>query len=904
MKKMSVDEIRSSWINFFKSKNHYFLEPASLIPYNDDSLLWINSGVATLKDYFSGKKNPPSHRLVNSQKAIRTNDFFNVGLTSRHQTLFEMLGNFSIGDYFKEQAIEFAYELLMKEWEINLDRLWFTVYQDDEVAFNKWVSLGVKPERILRCDRDRNFWDVGNGPCGPCTEIHYDRGEKYDFLKLGDKLIKEDIENDRYVEIWNIVFSEFNNDGKGNYIELARKNIDTGAGIERIASISQDVPTNFDIDVFQKIILAAQKHSPYKYEIDNYFKKDPEQTKINFAYKVIADHFRAAVFAIADGAIPSNKDRGYVLRRLIRRAMVFAHQLKMDNDEYLKDVVHAVVLAMANFYGYLKDAEPKVLEVIKKESAIFKKTLAQGLKLFEDSIKNHKLDDNATFDLVVTYGFPIELIKEIANERNINVDLDVFDQKFKEHQAVSKSNRQAKAMDQQNAKLLGLDLNSEFLYDVYKLKGKVIKLFDEDFNELQHLVGDGYVVFDKTPFYATSGGQISDTGLINGLYEVDDVQKGPNLQHIHHVIGADLSLGQEVELEINEFNRNRIARNHSAEHLLHASLKKNIDPNLKQEGAFKSPDKVTFDFQYHKKLTDEQLQKVEDWVNEQIKDEHQVEVKNMTLEEAHDAGALAYFGEVYKKIHGKLRVIDMGKNVSMELCGGTHVHNTHDIETFKILDYYSKGSGSWRIEATSTKYNVEQAYEQLLKKINHEFDLQKKIFIKEGYDLKPLDQIINHFNEVSKKVNLFKINQLFNDTKEEINNLKKEASQERNLNQASEIKKLFKEIGETEKKALFLGEIYHLDAIRIALKDLANETNTVYLVFKNEANRWAYFAIVNEKWAKERQLNLNDLISKPIQNSFNAKGGGKPFYNQGGINEEVSEAQLKEFVEKLGFKFA
>ncbi len=322
MKFLTTNEIRKRWLDFFKSKGHMEFESKSLIPVDDNSLLWINSGVATLKKYFSGQENPASNRITNSQRCIRTNDIENVGVTSRHHTLFEMLGNFSVGDYFKVEAIEFAYELLTKVMEFELEKLYITVYEEDEITYKKWIELGVSESHIVKCGRDRNFWDLGSGPCGPCTEMYYDRGEKYDPEKIGERLFFEDIENDRYVEVWNVVFSEFNNDGNGNYTQLARKNIDTGAGLERLASIIQEVPTDFDIDSFMPLIKIVEKYSEHKYDTDAYFTKDEEQIKVNKNYRIIVDHFKACTFAIADGAIPSNKDRGYIIRKLIRRSKI------------------------------------------------------------------------------------------------------------------------------------------------------------------------------------------------------------------------------------------------------------------------------------------------------------------------------------------------------------------------------------------------------------------------------------------------------------------------------------------------------------------------------------------------------------------------------------------------------
>ena len=663
MKKMTSNEIRNSWIEYFKKNNHTFIKPKSLVPENDPSLLWINSGVATLKDYFSGKKNPPSPRLVNSQKAIRTNDFFNVGITSRHHTFFEMLGNFSIGDYFKLEAIEFAYNLLTKEWEIDSNLLWITVFEDDLESYNKWISLGIIPSQIIKCNAERNFWDVGMGPCGPCTEIHYDRGEKYDPDKLGSKLILEDIENDRYVEIWNIVFSQYNNDGNNNYTELARKNIDTGAGLERLASISQDVPTNFDTDLFLPIIRSVEQYSINKYDINAYFTNDEKQSKINFAYRVISDHLRASVFAISDGIVPSNKERGYILRRLLRRMLVYIHNLKIVNQKWLIDGVESIILIMGQFYSNLNEEKTRIINTIQKEISLFEITLKQGMKILESSINEKQLDANTTFKLVTTYGFPIELINEFAKEKNLNVDVAGFEKLYEEHQKISNANKNIVGMEKQNSAILDLNIESRFEYNSTELNSKVIKLFNNDFVEVEQLINeDGYVIVEATPFYATSGGQIHDTGYINNYY-VDDVFKAPNFQHIHHVLKANLQIEENVHLAINVENRRKNMAHHSSEHILQAALKNIIDENIKQKGAFKSPEKLTFDFQLDYKLSDQQLLNIENWVNEYIQKHHHVDVLFMNLDEAKCeliAKNLEYFrisldagsAEMYKKIHG------------------------------------------------------------------------------------------------------------------------------------------------------------------------------------------------------------------------------------------------------------
>lgn len=887
MLKLSTSQIRNKWIEFFKKHDHMFIEPASLIPENDPSILWINSGVATLKDYFSGKENPPANRLVNSQKAIRTNDIFNVGQTSRHHTLFEMLGNFSIGDYFKEKAVDLAYEFLVKELEIDINKLWFTVYEDDEETISYWKKYNIKDERILRCGRDRNFWDIGSGPCGPCTEIHYDRGEKYDPLKIGEKLILEDIENDRFVEIWNIVFSQFNNDGKGNYTELKRKNIDTGAGLERIASISQDVPTNFDADNFQTIIHATEQFSTFKYDINNYFNKDQKQSEINFAYKVIADHFRAAVFAIADGAVPSNKERGYILRRLIRRAAVLAKKLEINDPAWVNAAIDGVVLSMGDFYSYLRTKIiDKVKLILNKEINLFEKTLKQGLSVFEANTKNNSLDKNITFKLVDTYGFPIELIKELAKAKNIEIDLEAFEEMFKQHQLISKNkNTSITALEQQNESLLKLDLESKFYYHTFSIdQAKVIKLYDQNFNEVDQLeYEDGYVVFDQTCFYATSGGQVNDTGYIiadNEKYFVDDVIKAPNLQHVHHTIEAKLALDQIVRLEINKQDRINITANHSAEHLLQYCLRKVISQDIKQDGAAKYPYKVTFDFTHHEPLTKEKIIEVENAMNQIVAEHHEAKELHLSLKEAKEMGAMAFFGEKYKEIKGKLRVMSIGP--TLELCGGTHVHNTEDIERVKIIDFSSKGSGSWRITMITRNENLNKyAIDQ---QTNFKHELTKLSQLIDLTNSSVLDQYNQFINQ--DEINIDQLDQLtdqFNNLKEELLKLKLEQDKQEAKNSLLAIKKAFNQSTDQIRIQTFKNEDNKI--IFNALSELINENlSTVFISFNVvDDAKVQYLLATNEQFAKNNNINLNSW-AKNLNVVENTKGGGKPYFVQGGCS--------------------
>ncbi|MGL4947962.1 MAG: alanine--tRNA ligase [Mycoplasma sp.] len=884
MKKMTANEIRRTWLDFFMSKDHLEVQSASLIPVNDNSLLWINSGVATLKDFFSGKKNPPHANLTNSQKCIRTNDIENVGMTSRHHTFFEMLGNFSIGGYFKEEAIEFGFELLTKKFEIEIEKLYITVFEDDQITFDKWISLGIDKAHIIKCGRDRNFWDVGSGPCGPCTEIFYDRGTKYDPNNIGEKLFFEDIENDRYIEIWNIVFSEFNNDGNNNYTQLMRKNIDTGAGLERIACISQSVPTNFDTDLFLPIIKEVEKHSSLKYDMDAYFSEDSSKKEINKSFKMIADHARASVFAIADGAMPSNKERGYILRRLIRSMIVaLIYKLKIE-DNVLTDIAIATINNMCEYYPYLKDNSEKICGILNKEYEIFSKTLKQGFKLFEEAVSDKKLDGNSIFKLVETYGFPIEIIQMLGEEKNIQLDIRKFEELFKEHQAISNARKNEIAMNAQNGELLNLDTPFKFLYDVNNIKAKIVKLYDETFTPVEKLDGSGYVVFDETCFYATSGGQLNDIGFIDGTILVDDVIKGPNLQHIHHVENAvDLKLNSEHILTHDELRRSLLSKNHSVEHLIHSALRVVVDKNIKQEGAFKSPEKVTFDFQYHQKLSDKQIEEIENWINSIIAQSIPTEFLELTLEEAQEIGAAAYFADVYKKIKGKLRVIKMGE-VSCELCGGTHVHNSKDIEQVKIVSVFSRAAGSWRIEAITSHNTIANFKNDRLKLIQEEIERINSLGINN-------DELTNSIQAIDFNSSFESINENFDKMCEVFKVAKMNADKEKHKAETN----LVKETMLTNEENVVVANFENLENRNMfnALTELINEhQDKIFVAFNMCENKIQYMLATNEK---NKSTNLNVAI-KLLNQETGGKGGGKPNFVQGGCSDYLDISKLKDII--------
>lgn len=893
MKKLTGNQVRELWLDFFKKHDHYEIASASLIPINDNSLLWINSGVATLKDFFSGKKNPPHKNLTNSQKCIRTNDIFNVGITSRHHTFFEMLGNFSIGGYFKEQAIEMGYDLLINKFEIDINKLYFTVFEEDDIAYQKWLDLKINPKHIIKCNRDRNFWDVGMGPCGPCTEIYYDRGPKYDPNGIGEKLFLEDIENDRYVEIWNIVFSEFNNDGNNNYTQLERKNIDTGAGLERITCISQDVPTNFDTDLFQDIIKQVEVYSKYKYDMNAYFSNDPKQNKINLAYKVIADHARASVFAIADGAIPSNKERGYILRRLIRRLIVLQNGLDIKENIF-ENIVKSVVKLMKVYYPYLVELQDKIISVLNKEYEIFKNTLDQGFKLYKEASSVKVLDGNVIFKLVETYGFPIELIKELAQADEVELKLLEFDELFKEHQRISNAKRDAIAMQAQNGELLNLVTPFKFYYDKNDIEAKIVKLYNDEFVSVDVLNGSGYVVFDQSCVYATSGGQMCDYGDVDGSMHINDVIKGPNLQHIHHVENAlDLKLGSIHILSYNEHRRHLLMKNHSVEHLIHAALTVIVDKNIKQEGAHKSPEKVSFDFQYHEKLDEAKLAEIEKYINNIIKKSVRVDVLELSLEEAQALGAKAYFEDVYKKIKGKLRVVKMGDE-STELCGGTHVNNTDEIQAFKIINFFSRAAGSWRIEAitsheTINKYltNLQSNIVENISKINESkiSDSTLDNFIK-SFDIEKLDfKYLKDFSE--------KLNTIYKDVKFNFD-------RNNNKNQTLEVKQKFAD-SIVNKLSIQTFNNFENKNIFNGLNELINEyKDVIFIAFNQVDNKIQYLLATNEN---NKDINLNVSI-KVLNELTKGKGGGKPSFVQGGCVDFMDLNKLVDTIKNTLSKYA
>ncbi|MFP4077788.1 MAG: alanine--tRNA ligase [Candidatus Izemoplasmataceae bacterium] len=674
MKKMSGHDIKKTWLEFFRNKDHKVEESASLVPINDPTLLWINAGVAPLKGYFDGSKVPSNPRIVNVQKCIRTNDIENVGKTARHHTFFEMLGNFSIGDYFRDEAVSWAYEILTSEdyFGIDPERLIMSVYPTDDETFDKWLEVGVKKDHIVRSYE--NFWEIGPGPCGPSTEIFYDRGDAYGKADLS--MIENDVENDRYVEIWNIVLSQFNaKEGlsREEYPELPSKNIDTGMGLERMATIMQGVETNFETDLFYPVIrdLEALSGVPYEGQM---------------SFKVIADHIRSVVFALSDGATFSNDGRGYVLRRLLRRSLKHGRSIGIEGA-FLTSLTGTVVDMMKETYPYLESTEAFAKKMIEKEEAQFLETLTQGEKILKEIMERSgtMIDGKDAFMLYDTYGFPVELTREYAESEGMAVDDEGFKAYMEEQRERARAARKdAVGMHDQNEEYLKFKEESFFVgYETTEVKSKVIKVFE-----------DG-VVTKETPFYAESGGQIADRGVIvkeGQVFTVQDVQKLPNGQFLHMIEDHTLEEGDTVRLHVDEASRKMTEAHHSATHLLFSVLREQLGEHVMQQGSLVGPDYLRFDFNHYDLPDEKTILEIEDRVNEKIQEAIDVDVERVDLEEAKKRGAIAEFGEKYDD---EVRMVNMG--VTLDLCGGTHVSNTADIGRFAIVSVESKGSGIYRI---------------------------------------------------------------------------------------------------------------------------------------------------------------------------------------------------------------
>ncbi len=879
MKYLKSTEIRNMWLNYFKSKGHQVIDSASLIPEDDDSLFFVNAGVTPLKKYFDGTIVPENKRLTSIQKCIRTNDIENVGVTKVHQTFFEMMGNFSIGDYFKEEALDFAFEFLTsKDWcDIPVDKLYCTIYTTDEAAYKKWVSLGMKPDHIVRLSG--NFWEIGSGPCGPDSEIFYDRGEEYDKEGTALEKFKCDEDQERYVEIWNNVFSQFNSEpgvDRKDYKELPHKNIDTGAGLERWCCIFQNVDSNFDTDLFVPIIEQIENISGVKYNKELHF-------------KIIADHIRAITMALSDGAIFENSNRGYVLRRLLRRSVRAGRKLNI-NEPFMYKLVDTVVDIMGESYPKLVETKSTVKALILEEENLFNQTLRAGerklLELIKES-KDGKISGYDAFKLYDTYGFPFELTEEYLKDENMTVDKEEFDKYMEEARKVAKESRtQVANMNIQNESLLQFTKSSEFLYDTYEMKdSKVIGLF-KDGEEVEELNDEGYVIFDKTCFYAESGGQVADIGTIENKEfkaEVIDVKKAPNGQHMHNikVIKGSLKLDDKCRLVIDKDKRLKTQANHSTIHIVQKVLQDNLSKEIHQAGSYVDQDRLRFDFTYTGKISDENVFMVEDNVKRIISGHIESDIKNMPLEEAKKLGAMALFTDKYKDV---VRVVKIGN--SIELCGGTHIKSTDEIKDFAILKVESKGSNLYRLEGC-TNDMIPVLVHEAVKKYEDEIDTimakAKELVEKAEKENIKLDfnVTVDKCNYSSYKDIIYNKNQLeyvqnevrllekkYNDEKSKLNssNLDDYLKNKENINGIDTIIMKVKDM--------------EMDDLKTIVDELINSLGTGIVFFANVRSTNVNFI------CKCNNVNSKaGLLVKKASEMSNGRGGGSSTFAQGGASK-------------------
>ncbi|MHA8110916.1 alanine--tRNA ligase [Lactobacillaceae bacterium Melli_B4] len=873
MKKLSSSEIRNMYLDFFKDRGHTIMPSASLIPVDDPSLLWINSGVATMKKYFEGQVVPKNRRMTSSQKSIRTNDIENVGKTARHQTLFEMLGNFSVGDYFKKEAIHWAFELLTSDEYFGWDKdlLYMTVYPEDEDAKKYWQEAGVDPSHLI--DMEDNFWDVGQGPSGPDTEIFYDRGEKYDDLAPDDPENYPGGENERYLEVWNIVFSQFNHKPDDTYEPLPRKNIDTGMGLERVVSIFQDAPTNFETDLFLPIIHKTQALSDGK--------KYGANANDDVSFKIIADHARAITFAINDGAIPSNMGRGYVIRRLIRRAIVAGRDLGIK-ENFLYQLVPVVGEIMKSYYpDVLKNAD-YIEKVVKSEENRFNDTLSDGLNLLKELMAEVEKNDAKqmsgadAFKLYDTYGFPFELTQEYLTDAGLSVDEAGFKSEMQKQKDRARNARDdGNAMSLQRDLLVDVKTPSKYVgytqltVDSAKLEDIIAgdKLVDE--------AKDGKVelIFDQTPFYAEMGGQVADQGVIedqagNLVAKVVDVQHAPNNQNLHTVeLVQSMKKGASYKLVVDRHFHSKVEKNHTATHLLDQSLRNVLGGHTQQAGSLVEPDYLRFDFNHFGSVTKEDLQKVEEMVNDQIFAELPVTTVETDPKTGKEMGAVAVFSSKYGK---KVRVVSAG-DFSVEFCGGDHVKNTNEIGLFKIISESGVGAGVRRIEAVTSQ----EAFQYLN-------DREKLLNLVAG-ELKT-SQVKNVPNKVSQ-------------LQAEIKELQqKQESLEAKIagQQANDV---FENVKDVDGVKVITGIIK--DSGMAQLRQLADTWRTknlsdVLVLGTNSKEKANLIAAVSDDQVKSG-LKAGDLI-KAIAGNINGGGGGRPNMaqaggtNPAGLNDAMSAA--------------
>ncbi|HEL0592967.1 TPA: alanine--tRNA ligase [Streptococcus equi subsp. zooepidemicus] len=864
MKQLTSAQIRQMWLDFWKSKGHSIEPSANLVPVNDPTLLWINSGVATLKKYFDGSVIPENPRITNAQKSIRTNDIENVGKTARHHTMFEMLGNFSIGDYFRDEAIEWGFELLTSpEWfDFPKEKLYMTYYPDDKDSYNRWIALGVEPSHLIPLEE--NFWEIGAGPSGPDTEIFFDRGEAYDPDHIGIRLLEEDIENDRYIEIWNIVLSQFNADPtipRSEYKELPNKNIDTGAGLERLVAVMQGAKTNFETDLFMPIIKEVEKLSGHTYDQDG----------DNMSFKVIADHIRALSFAIGDGALPGNEGRGYVLRRLLRRAVMHGRRLGI-HETFLYKLVATVGHIMESYYPEILEKRDFIGKIIKREEETFARTIDAGSGHLDQLLAQLKekgqdrLDGKDIFKLYDTYGFPVELTEELAEDAGYKIDHEGFKAAMKEQQDRARAAAvKGGSMGMQNETLAGITEPSEFLYETETIDSRLSVIIVD--NERSEMVSEGQalLVFEQTPFYAEMGGQVADHGVIKNdkgdpVARVIDVQKAPNGQPLHTVeVLASLALNTVYTLAIDHKRRYAVEKNHTATHLLHAALHKIIGEHATQAGSLNEEAFLRFDFTHFEAVTAQELRRIEEEVNEQIWKALAITTTETDIETAKAMGAMALFGEKYGKT---VRVVQIG-DYSVELCGGTHLSNSSEIGLFKIIKEEGIGSGTRRIIAVTGQQAFEsfRKQEDTLKEIAHTLKVPQ------------IEQLPSKVVSLSEQIR---------DLQKEIAELKEKAA-------AAQAGDVFKKVQEANDLRYIASEVSVSDAG--ALRTFADNWKQ-----RDYSDVLVLAASIGEKVnvlvaSKDKRAHAGNLI-KALAPIVSGRGGGKPDMAMAGGSDASKLSEL------------
>ncbi len=896
MKKLTHYEIRKMWLSFFESKGHKIVESAPLVPIDDDSLLWINAGVTPLKKFFDGSRTPDSRRLTNIQKCIRTNDIENVGITKRHQTFFEMMGNFSIGDYFKKEAIEFAFELLTSpEWfDIPKEKIYVTVYPTDDEAIRYWCGVGLSSSHIVKLAE--NYWEIGEGPCGPDSEIFYDRGEEYDPDHDALEKFKKDIDQERYVEIWNNVFSQYNSkEGvpREEYEELPNKNIDTGAGLERWCCIFQGVDSNFDTDLFQPIIKTIENMSGVLYNGQSEF-------------KIIADHIRTVTFAINDGASFDNAGRGYIIRRLLRRAARVGKHLGFD-EPFMYKLVDTVVDIMKPVYPELEKNQGNIKVLVLEEEKLFLKTLDIGLRRLNELIKESSdgtISGEDAFRLYDTYGFPFELTSEYLKEKGFTVSHEEFDKYMEMQRSIARQNSKTKTqMASQKKVLLDFVEPSEFVYGIYRMKTNVLAIVSKDKLE-EKLDHSGYIILKRTCFYAEAGGQVSDTGMIVGKNfkaRVLDVFKGPNGQHIHKVklLAGFITKGDECEAVIDKDRRKEIEANHSSVHLLQYALRSLVSNDIHQAGSYVDNEKLRFDFAYTGSMNDEKLVDVENKVNDLIKKHIIVSTEVLPIEKAKELGALALFSEKYSSI---VRVVKMDK--SIELCGGTHVANTKDIKNFAIYSCESKGSNVFRIEA-ATGPKAETTLLEVIKPYNDEkvkLLMKAKTIIgaakKEGINLS-FDVEIDNDKPTGYKSIIEEKNELIY-VQNEVKNLEKEYFDKRAQKAIKNIdfyKNKMKENKDGVKYLVMAVEKQDTNLLKTIADTLSKDLKGLIFFVNIKSNNSFNFIC-------KSTCDINaGLLIKNVSIKTDGNGGGSASFAQGGGRDSKNLKNALEYVKEVAEKY-